>query len=701
MVGHHLRTQLTFLASMGLACSSTPSGSNAPTTPASADASAATSSGAVEAAPPRVVSEALLTDPPSGPFTGDVIDVATRFGDACALTSKGKVACWGLSWTRDEARYLEGVDDAVAVALSIDGVLVTHRSGEVTIEGESTTIIASIPAQRVDRTVTHTPVSIGTPIAEAKEGDSHHLVVRAKDGRVFDWTDDGKSKAIPGVKGAVAIEAAGDSACALLEDGSVTCWGGNGSGQLGRPAAPGPLPPAAVPGVKDATGISMGGGACALLRSGKVMCWGGGPKDAGPALVPGIDDGRSVAVGREATCVVRASALTCWGRDDPLFVAPFQDRERGGGPRSLARTDLARASMSEFGCAVTTAGGVVCFGALERFGATRVYGLPKAIDVIAHTSQTCAVVEGGDVHCWGSRDSRDGKVHASELRGVTRMSSAFCGLFGGGKVSCGLGSSATVALDADAISVQSGTNHTCSALGAGTVACWGDDYDGVLLGGAKSEDSARAVEVPGLMGVVSVGVGKDATCAARKDGSVVCWGKGEHGELGDGASTAGRAEPKPVPGISGAVEVSVGDDVACARLGSGKVKCWGSTEAYVATDPDESNDTKHTHTPSTAPVDDATSISVGGHQGFTSFACATLTSGAVKCWGTVGFRPGITLPDEHDQLIAGVADAVQVSVGTEHACARTRGGEVLCWGVDAQGETGGRSGGLVFPIKLP
>lgn len=688
---------------MGLACSSTPSGSNAPTTPASADASAVTSSGAVEVAPPRLVSDAFVTDPPSGPFTGDVIDVATRFGDACALTSKGKVACWGLGWTRDDARYLDEIDDAVAVDLSIDGVLVTHRSGDVTIEGESTTIIGSNDlGQRVERTAVHTPVSIGTPIAEAKEASDHRLVLRATDGRVFERTEDGKSTEVRGVKDAVAIDASDESACALVKDGSVTCWGSNGSGQLGRPVARGALAAAAVPNVKDAIGVSMdGGSACAVLRSGKVMCWGGGPKSAGPALVPEIEDARAVAVGREATCVVRASALTCWGRDDPLFVAPFQDRERGGAARSLARTDLARASISEFGCAVTTAGGVVCFGAMERFGATRVYGLPRAIDVVAHAERTCAVVEGGDAYCWGEREARAGKVYATALHGVTRVSSELCGLLDKGKVSCLLGSSTTVPIDADAVSVQHGANHACAALHGGTVACWGDDYDGVLLGGATSDDSARAVPVPGLAGVVSVGVGKDATCAAVKDGSVVCWGKGEHGELGDGESTAGRAEPRPVQGISGAVEVAVGDDVACARLGTGKVMCWGSTEAFVATDPDERNDTKRTRTPSLAPVDDASSISVGGTQGFTSFACATVKSGAVKCWGRIGFRPGLHLPDEHDQYIAGVADAVQVSVGSEHACARTRGGEVLCWGVDGQGETGGRSGGLVFPIKLP
>jgi alpha-tubulin suppressor-like RCC1 family protein len=73
-----------------------------------------------------------------------------------------------------------------------------------------------------------------------------------------------------------------EHACVLLDDGSVRCWGKNGSGQLGygdktyRDLAP-TLPPVDLGTGRHALAISAGGGAhtCALLDDGKLKCWGG------------------------------------------------------------------------------------------------------------------------------------------------------------------------------------------------------------------------------------------------------------------------------------------------------------------------------------------------------------------------------------------------------------------------------------------
>jgi alpha-tubulin suppressor-like RCC1 family protein len=79
-----------------------------------------------------------------------------------------------------------------------------------------------------------------------------------------------------GITQADRISAGGESSCAVLVDGSVQCWGGNQSGQLGDGTATDSNVPVTVSGITDATAVSVGyGRACALLGNGAVQCWGG------------------------------------------------------------------------------------------------------------------------------------------------------------------------------------------------------------------------------------------------------------------------------------------------------------------------------------------------------------------------------------------------------------------------------------------
>src|SRR5215472_3957604 len=73
----------------------------------------------------------------------------------------------------------------------------------------------------------------------------------------------------------VTVSAGDYSACAVLADRTVACWGHNAHGQLGngtRVSRPGATP---VAGLRSVAAVSVGGShACALLRSGAVECWG-------------------------------------------------------------------------------------------------------------------------------------------------------------------------------------------------------------------------------------------------------------------------------------------------------------------------------------------------------------------------------------------------------------------------------------------
>ena len=68
-----------------------------------------------------------------------------------------------------------------------------------------------------------------------------------------------------------------DHACAILDDGTVRCWGQNSSGQLGNGDAQltSSTTPVTVVGVSGATALALGDShACALMSNGQVRCWG-------------------------------------------------------------------------------------------------------------------------------------------------------------------------------------------------------------------------------------------------------------------------------------------------------------------------------------------------------------------------------------------------------------------------------------------
>ena len=80
---------------------------------------------------------------------------------------------------------------------------------------------------------------------------------------------------MPGLSGATALAAGGAHTCALLQTGTVQCWGRNESGQLGDGTTTNRLTPVAVSGLRGVTALAAGGAhTCALLQTGTVQCWG-------------------------------------------------------------------------------------------------------------------------------------------------------------------------------------------------------------------------------------------------------------------------------------------------------------------------------------------------------------------------------------------------------------------------------------------
>jgi alpha-tubulin suppressor-like RCC1 family protein len=151
----------------------------------------------------------------------------------------------------------------------------------------------------------------------------------------------------PEPRRAISVVVGTNHSCALLEDHSVKCWGDNGSGQLGygdtesrglSPAQMGDVLPTVDLGT-GRTAVAIGASqahTCALLDDGSVKCWGNGPslglpgaadRGTGPGqmgdALPTIDLGKGrtaeqIAVGYEDSCaLLDDGTVKCWGLLDP------------------------------------------------------------------------------------------------------------------------------------------------------------------------------------------------------------------------------------------------------------------------------------------------------------------------------------------------------------------------------------------------
>jgi cysteine-rich repeat protein len=112
------------------------------------------------------------------------------------------------------------------------------------------------------------------------------------------------------------------------------------------------------------------------------------------------------------------------------------------------------------------------------------------------------------------------------------------------------------------------------------VYCFGYNHHGELGRGNRSLDSPNymtgSVAVAGLTDVVEVGGGRHFFCARRSNGTVWGWGYGSHGQSGNGTNTT-DGTARQVRGIDDAVALSSGSTgyAMCAARRNGSVWCWG------------------------------------------------------------------------------------------------------------------------------
>ncbi|MCC6522029.1 MAG: hypothetical protein IT373_05160 [Polyangiaceae bacterium] len=304
----------------------------------------------------------------------------------------------------------------------------------------------------------------------------------------------------------------------------------------------------------------------------------------------------------------------------------------------------------------------------------------EPVQIAAGEEHTCAVRASGAVVCWGGNMS---------------------GELGNGTVDPSNAPSAVSGVT-DAVEIAAGGGHTCARRRAGDVVCWGYGDDGQLGDGRTTHAecaeglgcSRTPVAVAGLSDAIELAAGGHHTCARRASGAVACWGGGLSGELGDG-TTEQRLVPVAVSGLDDAVELAAGESHTCARRASGAGACWGDNTFGQLGD----GTTERRLVPvAVSGLDDAVELAAGGAQ-----TCARRASGAVACWGSGKLgqlgNGSTTVAQTTPVAVAGLPDAVAISVGARHGCAIRASGEradskglVVCWGDNTDAQLGAPTG---------
>lgn len=329
-----------------------------------------------------------------------------------------------------------------------------------------------------------------------------------------------------------------------------------------------------------------------------------------------------ISAGFRHTCAVTLSGgAKCWGYNDAgrLGDGTHIDSYFPVDVVGLA-SGVADISMGDnFSCAVTTSGGIKCWGNNFYFALgsgspshdasyvpVDVKGLSSGvISISAGKYHACALLRTGGVKCWG--DNGFGELGSSPQY----WSNVPVDVIG---------------LSSGVISIKAGfSDHTCALMKTGGVKCWGDNGDGQLGNERPYFPKYQLVDVKGLSsGVTAITVGDYHTCALMETGGVKCWGINDGGELGDGTDIT-RRTPVDVVGLNGPVAaIAAGGSSTCALMQSGGVKCWGWNLASGG------NDDLYVYNPTDVAglESNVSAISVGSE-----YACVIMTDGGVKCWG--------------------------------------------------------------------
>ena len=353
-------------------------------------------------------------------------------------------------------------------------------------------------------------------------------------------------------------------------------------------------------------------------------------------------------------------------------------------------------------CAVVRNGSVYCWGvsailnnggtADERFRPRRIEGFDNILQFASSCYVGCGVDSNHNVWCFGSNYNslqtgsseqylRAGRqrldvagVEQVALWGYTFLARRATGSL---VVVSGTNELREFFLSSAITDVQVGSDGYCVILSNGHVAC----VD-------SNAPSAMPREVDGLDGVVAISPGGRHSCVLKRDGTVWCWGRDEHGETGippenaercfDGTFRDSRGalieryyacteQPRQVRGLNEVAELYAVGDRTCVLKRDGTVWCWGQNDF-----------------------------------GFLGDGLPPTERCPITPWNPLEATPDPLICRRLPVRVVGLANIVSLSSGSNSASAVDSTGQVWCWGGNGQGHLGtGDQVSSAIPVLVP
>ena len=493
--------------------------------------------------------------------------------------------------------------------------------------------------------------------------------------------------------------------CGIADDDTLWCWGSDVAGAVGDgdPSGLGVVVPDPVPiGTAHWTSIASGrDAACGTQPDGSLWCWGfiyiGASAVAAanaPILIDSTVAWSDVRARGNQVCGKHDSAWYCagWNRTGQLGDGSHVDRASF----VAAPGDFGELAMADDStCGRDASGAISCWG----YNADGELGTGRTSASSEPTKASVTTASTSIAGTTGSRCSIDAMHHA------------VC--WGPGPLGFATDrpEQLPIALSGTWTKLAGGSGHFCGIGTDGSLWCWGDNTLGQLGIGTTTTNVSTPTRVGTGMTWIDVAGGGSHTCGVQSDGSLWCWGDGNHSQLGNGMTSA--LTPQHI-GTTTWRTVSAGFDHTCAIASDGTAYCWGNNQEHEA----GLGVFSANFIPTPTQVDSLQWLTIAA--GNTS-TCGLLTDHTVACWGHEFFETDHPEPSE----IAGtwssiantftgrcgvqtdgtlwcfnfVANQSPQQIGTAttwttlapsqyDSCAGQTDGTVWCWGRNVAGEHG-------------
>jgi len=319
--------------------------------------------------------------------------------------------------------------------------------------------------------------------------------------------------------------------CGLLSNGSIMCWGLNTDGQIGDGTTTSPRKNPVFVNTTESF-VSIAGGiyhTCGLLSNGSMMCWGRNSNGQigdgttttprkNPVFVNTTESFVSITAGSYHTCgLLSNGSMMCWGYNNYGQIGDGTENE-------------------------------------DRLNPVFVNSTESFVSITAGNAHTCGLLSNGSMMCWGRNNY---------------------GQIGNGSASADVLNPVFVNSTDSFVSITGGDYHNCGLLENGSMMCWGRNTDGQIGNGSAGGNALNPVFVNTTESFVSITGGESHTCSLLSNGSSMCWGRNDEGQIGDGTNGTDRLNPVFVNTTESFVSITGVGQHTCGLLSNGSSMCWG------------------------------------------------------------------------------------------------------------------------------